>query len=223
MKKLLLIPGCFISIFVWSQSCDYYFLQNNKTIEQTFKNKKGKETGKQVYTISNVTKSGGATTGTVNSEFFSDKGKSTTKATNQVKCVNGVLMMDMKLFIPSAQQEQMGAAAATASDVYLEYPAEMKGGDVLKDGDFSMDFKMNGGMAGTVSVNITDRKVLGKESVTTPAGTWDCYKISCKTKITMKIVVGIPIKADVIEWYAPGFGVVKTDTNGATMEITSIK
>ena len=208
---------------VIGQDCNYYFLQNNKTIEQTLKNKKGKETGKQVYTISNVSNSGTTTTGTVNSEFFSDKGKSISKASNNVKCIAGVLMMDMKLFIPSAQQEQMGTSTATASDVYLEYPIGMKEGDVLKDGQFSMDYKSSG-MSGTVAVNITERKVLGKESVTTSAGTWDCFKISSNQRINIKIAgIGLPVKADVIEWFAPGFGVVKSDANGATTEITSIK
>jgi len=223
--KILLFAVCLVlSNIIIGQDCNYYFLQDNKTIEQTFKNKKGKETGKQVYTISNVSKSGTISTGTVNSEFFSDKGKSISKATNNVKCIAGVLMMDMKLFIPSAQQEQMGTAAATASDVYLEYPVAMKEGDALKDGQFSMDYKSTSGMSGSVSVNITERKVLSKESVTTPAGTWDCFKISSNQKMNIKTAgIGIPIKADVIEWFAPGFGVIKSDANGATTEITSIK
>jgi len=223
------MKNCFSFIFLMSsfisyaQKCDYYYLQNNKVVEMTLTNKKGKETGKNVYTISNVNKTGNTTTSTVNSEMFSDKGKTIAKATNNVSCTNGVLMMDMKMLVPSPQQEQMGAAAANASNVYLEYPADMKEGDALKDGDFSMDFKSGSGINGNVSVNITDRKVLGKESITTPAGTWECFKISSKNKITMKIGIGIPIRADVIEWFAPGFGVVKSDANGAKTEITSIK
>jgi hypothetical protein len=224
MRILLFVFWLASGNTIIAQDCNYYFLKNNKTIEQSFKNKKGKESGKQVYIISNVSKTGNTTTGTANSEFFSDKGKSISKATNNIKCAGGILMMDMKLFIPSAQQEQMGAAAATASDVYLEYPVEMKDGDALKDGQFSMDYKNASGMAGNVSISITERKVLGKENVTTPAGTWDCIKISSNQKIIIKIAgIGIPVKADVIEWFAPGFGVVKTDANGATTEITSIK
>jgi hypothetical protein len=108
--------------------------------------------------------------------------------------------------------------------VYLEYPVDMKEGDALKDGNFSMDYKNAGGMAGNVSVSITERKVLSKESITTPAGTWECFKISSNQKITIKIAgIGIPIKANVTEWFAAGFGVVKSDANGATTEITSIK
>ena len=223
MKQLLMVSLLLASFNCFSQMCNFYLLQNNKTIEVSFKNKKGKDAGKQVYTVSNVVKSGNTTTAAVNSEFFTDKGKSASKATNNIKCVNGVLMMDMKVFIPSPQQEQMGTAAASASDVYLEYPADMKEGDVLKDGNFNMDFKNSAGMNGNVVVNITERKVLGKESVTTPAGTWECFKISSRNEIKIKLIVGIPVRADVIEWYAPGFGIVKTDANGATTEVTLIK
>lgn len=117
----------------------------------------------------------------------------------------------------------MGTAAASASDMYLEYPANMKEGDMLKDGQFNMDFKMQNGMGGNVSVSITNRKVLGRESVTTTAGTWDCFKISYKSRIVMKLVVGIPINVETTEWYAPGIGVVKTEAGGSRTEITAIK
>jgi len=223
MKFLILISGLLFSQAAYNQNCNFYYLQEGKTIEMTFKNKKGKETGRQVYSISNVTKSGTTTTSTIHSEFFSDKGKSTTKAVNNIKCSQGVLMMDMKLFIPAAQQEQMGEATAKAGNVYLEYPTDMKEGDMLKDSEFNMDYKMNGGIAASVAVSITERKVVGKETITTPAGNWDCFKITSKNKITTKVVVAIPIRAEVTEWYAPGFGVVKSDANGATTEITSIK
>ena len=190
----------------------------------TITNSKGNETGKNIYAISDVKKTGAITTSTVSSEFFDSKGKSVNKATNNVKCMNGVMMMDMKMFIPSSQQEQMASGAATANDVYLEYPADMKAGDNLKDGEFSMDFKMSSGLASTIAVSITERKVEGKESITTTAGTWDCFKISSKNKITTKIAgIGIPIKSDVTEWYAPRFGVVKTESKLGKTEITSVK
>lgn len=223
MRKLILPITCLLSLQSFCQTCDYYYLQNKKVIEMIYKNKKGNETGKMVYTVSNVNKSGATTTATVNTEMFSEKGKSISKAINNISCTNGVLLMDMKMFIPSGQQAQMGEAAANASNVYLEYPATMNEGDVLKDGEFSMDFKSGSGLSGNVTVSITDRKVLGKEAITTPAGSWDCFKITSKNRITMNIGFGIPLRAEVIEWFAPGFGVVKSDTNGATVEITSIK
>ncbi len=225
MKKFsFLILLLFVSYWAFSQKCgDYYYLQSNKTIEMTISNKKGKEAGKLVYVISNVGKKGNITNATINSEFFDKNGKSVSKASNKVQCDNGILMMDMKMFIPSAQQEQMGDISATATTSYLEYPSTMKEGDALKDASFAMDFTSKSGLGSHVSVDLTKRKVEGKESVTTSAGTWDCYKITYHSKMIFKMGIGIPMNSDVTEWYAPGFGVVKTESGNGSTEITSIK
>jgi hypothetical protein len=190
----------------------------------TISNKNGKESGKMIYIISDSKNSGGTTTATINSEFIDTKGKSITKATNNVKCVNGVMQMDMKVFIPAGQQEQMKSGTANASDVYLEYPATMNVGDQLKDGQMNMDYESASGLKSSIEVSITERKVEGKESVSTPAGTWECYKITSNNKIISRIAgIGIPIKMNVTEWYAPGFGIVKTESKTGKTEITSIK
>ena len=224
MKTIIAVALVFAGIHSFSQNCsDYYFLQNNKTIEMTITNRKGKEAGKLVYHISDMKKNGGNTTATVNSEFFDAKGKSVSKAVNAVQCNNGTLLMDMKMFIPSTQQAQMGDISATGSVNYLEYPANMKEGDALKDASFAMDFKSTAGMGGRVTIDMTNRKVAGKESVTTPAGTWNCYKITYHSKMNFKLLIGFNMNSDVTEWYAPGFGVVKTVSDSGSTEITSIK
>ena len=224
MKKMASLCLLFLGYVAFAQKCtDYYYLQNNKTIEMTISNKKGKESGKLVYSISNVAKTGNATTGTINSEMIDKNGKSVSKATNNIRCENGILMMDMKMFIPSAQQQQMGDISGSGATTYLEYPSTMKEGDALKDASFSMDFNSKSGLGGHISMDMTNRKVEGKESVTTPGGTWDCYKITYHSKMVFKMGIGIPMNADVTEWYAPGFGVVKSESNTGSTEITSIK
>jgi hypothetical protein len=190
----------------------------------TISNNKDKETGKMIYVISESKKNGNISSSVINSEFFDVKGKSINKATNNVVCENGIMKMDMKLFIPSAQREQMGTSTANASNVYLEYPAAMNTGEMLKDGEFNMDYESSSGLKSSIEISITERKVEAKESITTPAGTWDCYKITSNNKITSRIAgIGIPIKSSVTEWYAPGFGIVKTESKYGKTEITSIK
>jgi hypothetical protein len=210
---------------IFSQDCsNYYYLQNNKTIEMTITNNKGNESGKMTYVVSDSKKNGSSITATINSEFVDAKGKTISKGTNNVKCENGVMQMDMKTFIPPAQLEQIKSGTATASDVYLEYPAGMNIGDQLKDGQFNMDYESVSGLKCSLEISITERKVEGKETVTTSAGTWECYKISANNKITSRISgIGIPIKMNVTEWFAPGFGIVKTESKGGKTEITSIK
>ena len=225
MKLLATLTFLTFSGIIFSQDCsNYYYLQNNKTIEMTISNNKGKESGKMIYKVSDSKKSGSSVNATVNSEFIDTKGKTITKATNRVQCTNGVMQMDMKVFIPAAQQEQINSGTAKATDVYLEYPSKMNVGDQLKDGELSMDYETSAGLKSSIEVNITDRKVEAKESVTTPAGTWECFKITSRNRITSRIAgIGIPIKMDVTEWFAPGFGIVKTESKTGKTEITSIK
>lgn len=199
-------------------------MQANKTVEMTIYNKKGDESGKQVYVIGDVSTAGGVTKSTINSEFFDKKGKSVSKATNNISCSGGVLMMDMKMFIPSSQMEQVKSVDATGEAVYIDYPAGMKEGDALKDASFSMNITQSSGINTTMSVEITNRKVEAKEEITTAAGKWNCFKISYNSKITTKIMgIAVPIKMDVTEYFAPGFGVVKTESKGGRTEITAVK
>ena len=223
-------PAIFGGIFILlatstcAQECkDYYFFQNNKTVEMTIYNKKGDVSGKNIYHITDVQNSGGMTNATVDSEMFDKKGKSVVKATNNIKCNSGVMMMDMKMMLPQQTMEQFKNTEAKGESVYLEYPANMKAGDQLKDANFKMSGE-SGPIAFTVTMNITDRKVEGKESVTTSAGTWDCFKISSKVKMTTKMAININSNFETTEWYAPGFGVVKTENKGGGgTAITSIK
>ncbi|HEU4862064.1 MAG TPA: hypothetical protein VFT15_19605 [Chitinophagaceae bacterium] len=225
MKLITAFTLLFLRVSLFSQDCaNYYYLQNNKTIEMTISNKNGKESGKMTYVVSDSKKSGSSVTATINSEFVDAKGKTISKATNNVKCENGVMQMNMKTFIPAAQMEQMKSGTANATDVYLEYPANMNVGEQLKDGQFNMDYESASGLKSSIEISITQRKVEGKESVTTPAGTWECYKITSQNQIVSKIAgIGIPIRMSVTEWYAPGFGVVKTESKTGKTEITSIK
>jgi hypothetical protein len=225
MKLPVTLTFLFFGGNIFSQDCsNYYYLQNNKAIEMTITNSKGNESGKMTYVVSDSKKSGSSITATINSEFVDAKGKTISKGTNNVKCENGVMQMDMKTFIPPAQLEQIKSGTATASDVYLEYPAGMNLGDQLKDGQFNMDYESVSGLKCSLEISITERKVEGKETVTTLAGTWECYKISANNKITSRISgIGIPIKMNVTEWFAPGFGIIKTESKGGKTEITSVK
>lgn len=224
MKRLFLLSILYVfSTLASAQNCNFYYLQNGKTAEITIYKKNGDENGRIVYKTSSVAKTGTTTTAVVSSEMFNKKGKSFSKATNNIKCENGVLMMDMKMFISPEQQEQI-KGEAQASDVYLTYPSSMNAGDALPDGNFNMEVKSESGLKTTTDVKITERKVEGKESVTAPAGTWDCYKISYHSVIKIGIMgMGIPIKMDVTEWFAPGFGVVKTESKYGTTVLTKFE
>ncbi|MEP6615778.1 MAG: hypothetical protein ABJA57_04335 [Ginsengibacter sp.] len=224
MKLPIILASVCFSINIHAQDCkNLYYLQSGKTVEMTIYSKKGNVTGKQVYNIGEVTSNNGIIGSTITSEMIDKDGKSINKSTNKIQCNNGVLMMDLKMFIQGPQLEQIKNADATGSVSYLEYPVDMKTGDKLKDADFNMDYTANG-IGSNLTLNMSDRFVLGKDNVSSPAGSWDAFKIGYKSKIKMKVAgIGIPINMEVTEWYVPGFGIVKTESKYGSTLITSIK
>lgn len=226
MKYYFLLFTLMMTAFVSNaQDCSsYYYMQNGKTIEMTIYGKNDKVTGVQTYTVSDVKNNSGTVSATINSKMVSDKGKELSASVIHATCSGNNLNMDMTMFIPAAQQQQLKNVDASANAVYIQYPASMNIGDQLPDGNFSMDMQNDGGMKMSLSIQISNRKVEAKESVTTSAGTWECYKITSSQRITTKISgIGIPINMDVTEWFAPGFGIVKTETKYGKTEITSVK
>ncbi|THU32057.1 hypothetical protein FAM09_28155 [Niastella caeni] len=226
MRTTYLLAGfiCLLTNASLGQNCnDYYFLQKNKTIEMTIYNKKGDANGKQVYTVSDVNNSGGSTSASVNSEMLDKKGKSIAKGHSEIVCRDGVIMVDMTMQLPQQQQEQFAKADVKADKIYIEYPNNMKVGDKLKDATLDMTID-NSGMKQSVNMVTSDRTVTGKESVTTTAGTWECFKITFKSKITIKTMgIGMPFNMEGTEWFAPGFGIVKTESKHGGTAITAIK
>lgn len=226
MKLIVAVTGAVLcSLGAFAQDCNgYYFLQNNKTIEMAILNKKGEQSAKQVYTVSNVSNAGSATTADLQSEMFDKKGKSMAKSNAKIKCDGGVMMVDMKMSIPTQPGTQNAVESDVKADnIYIEYPNNMNVGDNLKNATMHMDMD-NNGMKQSIDMEVFDRKVEAKEKVTTPAGSWDCYKISYKSKMRIKTMgIGMPMNIDGVEYFAPGFGIVKTESKHGGTEIVAIR
>jgi hypothetical protein len=58
------------------------------------------------------------------------------------------------------------------------------------------------------TIDITERVVESIESITTPAGTFDCIKVSSKQRIKNIIAYEMHI----VEWISKGTGLVKSET-----------
>lgn len=185
--------------------------------------KKGKEDGKYVYKVSGVSKNGSITSATVQSEVFDKKGKSIGGGKGTMQCKSGVLMIDMRTMLNPQQMEQFKNAKVEGKGAYMEYPVSLSVGQTLQDGSFDMDMKMDGGMQANVAIDVTNRKVEAKEKITTPAGTWDAYKITYDAKTTITMGFAIPVKMQITEWFVPDFGMVKSSSKWGTQELISIE
>jgi len=251
MKKFVSIFACFfITAQLFAQDCSQYiYMQKNKTIEMTAFSNKGDITFKSVSNVSDVNTSNRITTANVVTQTYDKNGKLMGSSNVAYKCSGGAMMMDMSSNSPQQSQQSVKMDIKVISQSYMEYPAGMQVGDHLKDASSQMESTMNNGMTAVINVQVTDRIVAGKESVTTTAGTWDCFKITSKTTSSTSFKgasadtansamsamdrlrakfgkLGPRTASNTSEntmWYAPGFGMIKYQGKTFMIELTGLK
>jgi hypothetical protein len=90
----------------------------------------------------------------------------------------------------------------------LDIPSNPIAGQKLKDGTLNIALSSEGGPAFmNTTITITNRKVEGIETITTPAGTFECVKISYDVETKMLFT----IHTHAVEWYAKNTGMVRSE------------
>jgi hypothetical protein len=108
----------------------------------------------------------------------------------------------------------LGDREFTIEGENLEFPADMKAGDVLKDGRISVTVEDMAMMNMVTTVH--NRKVEAVETVTTDAGTFECFKVSYDVMTDAMI----DIRSKGIEWIAKDVGAVRTETYNKNGKLT---
>ena len=125
----------------------------------------------------------------------------------RVWCKNNTFSIDFESLLDPKVFEQFGDFDYELSGSNLEWPENLKVGSKLPDADLVM--KMNvSGMNMNMKVDIVNRKVIAKESITTKAGTFDTYVLTYDTKSSM---MGITSEISSKQWITPGIGLIKQE------------
>ena len=215
MKKLIFIfLSLIVTLDIFAQDCtQYIYMRKGKTIETTMYNGKGEVMAKTISFIFDVSTTAGTTTASVIAEHFDKNGKSGGKKNITYSCNGGALTFDMNANGGGNVKFKSGA---------LSYTGTMSIGQHFDDTNFQMEMTM-GDKTMESNGKITDRQVVAKESVTTPAGTWECFKITYKTTTTVTGMAMPPMTMETTEWFAPNFGIVQSRLGAAVSKITGIR
>jgi hypothetical protein len=229
MKLFFLSAIALLMGLPWSmaQNCSQFInAVNGKKLVYANLDAKGKEQGRVGYT--SVKKD--ASTVTFHSEMTDKNGKVMGSGDSEVTCNGTSLNVDMKSFIPAASAAQFSNMQMQADGKYLVYPLNLKAGQSLQDGSADIQISNNGSHFGEILIDITNRKVEQQETITTDAGSFDCFRISYDILVKAKIMgIGIPVNMHVTEWFSPKIGrVVKSETSNkkgklvGTMQLEAI-
>ena len=231
MKKYFrtLIP-CLLAYTVAHNThaqCDnaYYEYRDGTSMEMTSYDDKGKVNGYSNFTYTNFESSGNHTQATVKLILKDKKGKPSYEGEYYVHCEEGTIKYELTAMMANAVAGLENMEFEVESED-LEIPPSLNVGQKLKGASMTMKI-VNMPIPMNYETIITNRKVDANETITTPAGTFDCVKITFDSEFRM---MGRSVnKSKNTMWLAKKAGTIKTafyKANGdlqGYQELTSFK
>lgn len=218
IKTVLLgVVAISISQNVSAQDCStFYPFSEGTTWEITNYSKKGKAEAVTNYAISEVKTEGDTEIATLQAKVSDNKGETIIDSSYDIECSGDTVSIDFKSLMNAMMAQQYGEMDVTFTGTDINLPNNLSVGQILDDADMKMNMNM-GGIGMNINVEMTNRKVVARENVTTPAGTYDCFVLTYTTKVKMGMARTFSGK----QWIAPGVGMVKQEDYNKKGKVTS--
>ena len=192
-----------------AQECEpYYIAEKGAVREMASYDKKDKLAGTTLQTVKDIKTTGNKTEYIIGTVSKDEKGKEVSSGDLYMSCEDGIFKMDMKNFLDEETLKSFEGMEVTMDATDLDYPAVLNPGTTLKDGNISVRVSSQGMTIMNMVVRIYDRKVEAVEDITTPAGTFSCYKMS--STIETKTMFSVVAKS--VDWVARKVGPVRSET-----------
>ncbi|MCF8364843.1 MAG: hypothetical protein K9H16_03625 [Bacteroidales bacterium] len=195
-----------------AQDCKFFIpTEVGTSLDFTFYNKKGKEESYQTQKITGTKVVDGATVVEVEATTKTKKNQNDGVVTTfDLKCDGGNFYMNMNDFTATTnyqQYEKSPDLEVVVNSEDLFYPSDMAVGQKLPDGRVEISVGNSGIRLFGSTITIKDRKVEAAETLTTPAGTFECLKISS----VIVTEASMSMETKTVQWIAENVGVVKTE------------
>jgi hypothetical protein len=184
MKHILLILVISLFSYVSSGQCtSFHRMKSGAKTEMTHYDKKGK-----LFSISRsevleqLTTSNGYEAD-IRTKVIDEDGEEIFSGDVMMKCENNMVIVSMQHILGPDQLKSFQDMEVKVEETNIYYPFDINSTTVLKDGNFKAQIYSGEMKIMTLNFEITGRKVLGQEKVTTSAGTFDCVKIGYQSKV----------------------------------------
>lgn len=210
MKFLTLTTALFLIANVAFAQCNnpYYNIRKGTQFEMTNYDKKDKLQSKNLSEVLEYSQNTSGFLATISFKSFDKKDKLINEGKYNIACENGLLKIDMSSFVPDQSMTAFQDMEVEVVMDQLELPANLDEHTSLKDASISIK-TMNNPIPIGLEFDITDRKVTGKETITTPAGTFDCAIIS--SNVFSKVSI-MKMDFTTVDYIAEKVGTVRTET-----------
>lgn len=170
------------------------------------------------YTVRDIGNKEGKETATMNAVVKDNKGKLIADSTYEMSCNGEQVSIDFQSMMNPQLIEQFKNMEMEITGTNLDLPNDLSVGQSLPDASMVIEISISGINMG-ISTQITNRKVIATESVTTPAGTFDCFVITYDNELNMSM--GMNQSSSAKQWISEGVGMVKQEDSNNKGKIIS--
>ncbi|WP_160114684.1 hypothetical protein [Aquimarina sp. AU474] len=201
-----------ITLSSQAQQCNAVpFMKKGAILEYTDYNKKGKAQNTTKHETLSISGSNDVLEAVIKATVTDLKKKDPFSTEYKANCNKGLFSIDMLRFFSLdqlAQHDKSNISLKLDGDV-LEFPGGMKPGDALNDGTLSIKVNSDSFTLVTLTFKVFNREIVGEESITTPAGTYKCQKVTFDFESKFGI---LNIKGKGVEWYYNDAVVVRSES-----------
>jgi hypothetical protein len=213
-RKVFMLLLVLVTTGAMSQNCDLYIplVEGKGSQYQTFNNRDRLQ-GIQDLLIKSVVQSGGRTEAVINAKQLDNRERLQHEGEYKIICDGNTLIIDIQSMLDQAMLKSMEGMEVSMSNIEnINVPGNMRVGDKLPDAHMDMKVSMGNVSVTEMKLVTRNRVVEARETITTPAGTFDCFKITYESAIDTR-TMGINRKSlsKGVEYYAPGVGNVRSE------------
>lgn len=203
MKRTIYLISFLTLLFncALAQCNPYFDYAEGVTFETVSYDSKGKVEMRFIRTIKSMKQTDTGWTGIMHALIYDGKGKESLNKDIKIECVNGTMSEDMSRYLPA---EVASSDKITITSKNLEYPANLTTSSVLPEASLKIETPIL-----DMLIEIKNRKVIGKSTVTTKSGTYECIKVQCTIRVKALLTNK---ETTEIEYIAKDLGVVKSES-----------
>jgi hypothetical protein len=212
MKYFKLFSFSALAVVLLSLNIDYcesltYLDKGNKWTLTQF-DKKGKETGHTYYHVLDKRNTENGIEWDIETKMADEKDNEMTNVVATAICDGKAIRMDMSQMIPPQTMEGLSSMELEIEAGDVVYPFNLSENTELPDAEITIRASSGGVQLMELTTIVKDRKVEKKETITTPAGDFEAFKITQTTEVKNRI---LSRETKSIDWYCPKIGVVRSE------------
>jgi hypothetical protein len=213
-----------------SASCDQPFgLRDGAELTYQLLDEKNRPEGLQILKVASITpheaakKAPAYTEVLLKSSLYDAQNRLQRNDEYVYQCRQDTVLTDGRLLLDPALLRSFRDRRFAYEPVHLPWPNQPTAGP-LPGGRLTVQVSSPSVDIAQVVTTVTERQLSGPESVSTPAGTFQCYKVAARYEYVTQARADMARRSvkRVVDYYAPGVGVVRTEMRDADGELDHV-